>query len=316
MKGRSLCLVIEAPDFMEDVISYLLWQRGCSGVMIEDPRLIKKKLADHVWEASVFDEKSVITGRIAIKSWFKNDQQGKDNMQKIREDLTSLISIWKITEKDISVIEYSELEVDWLAEFKKGFSGRLIGEKIVIKPTWEKWQADEGQVVIEMDPGMAFGSGDHSTTSLCLQALEKYWQKSAKVADIGCGSAILAIAAALLGAKEVIALDNDDAAVKVALENVKLNRVEGIVRVTKGNLADNLTGKYDIILANIVADPIIKLLPQVKKLLSPAGVFICSGILTARAGEVEKAIAVHELSICEKWHDGCWYAAAVRQKIG
>ncbi|MEG1501330.1 MAG: 50S ribosomal protein L11 methyltransferase, partial [Clostridiales bacterium] len=158
------------------------------------------------------------------------------------------------------------------------------------------------------------GSGQHETTSLCLEALQKYWHKQARIADIGCGSGILGIAAALLGATEVQSIDNDQKAVEISQENALLNNVSALVRAKKGDLSRGLQGKFDLILANIVADAIIDLAAQVGDFLNPQGIFIASGILDIRQEDVSKAFLLNDWQVLEIMEQGQWRAFIVQKQ--
>jgi ribosomal protein L11 methyltransferase len=314
VKEQYICLSVTIPDRLEEIVGQLFWQYDCQGLMIDDPRMIAEHLQRRDWEASVFAGQQIITGHIEIRAWFAADEAGRKNIGDFREALASLLTMSDLDEKDITIKQTLAPNVDWVAEFKKHFHMRLIGQNIIIKPSWEEYKPQAGQIIIEMDPGMAFGSGDHTTTALCLAALEKYLPPTATVADIGCGSAILAIAAALLGAQKVWAVDNDAQAVQIAKENIALNKVSHIVQVTCGHLADEGREKFDVIMANIVADPIIELIPRAAHLLVPQGFFIASGILQSRAAEVEEVLLRHGFSIQETWLENGWYAVVAMQQ--
>lgn len=314
MKEQYICLSVTIPDRLEEPVSQLFWQYDCQGLMIDDPRMIAEHLQRRDWEASVFAGQQIITGHIEIRAWFAADEAGRKNIGDFRGALASLLTMSDLDEKDIIIKQALVPNVDWVAEFKKHFHTRLIGQNVIIKPSWEEYKPQAGQIIIEMDPGMAFGSGDHTTTALCLAALEKYLLPAAVVADIGCGSAILAIAAALLGAQKVWAVDNDAQAVQIAKENIILNKVGHIVQVACGHLADEGREKFDVIMANIVADPIMELIPMAAHLLVPQGFFIASGILQSRAAEVEKVLLRHGFSIQETWLEKGWYAVVAMQQ--
>lgn len=202
-------------------------------------------------------------------------------------------------------------EEEWRDNWKQFFKVTEIGEKLLIVPSWEKVDDLKGRIPLNIDPGAAFGTGTHATTRLCLTLLEQY-AKDAKMVDIGCGSGILGIGAALLGAKSVIGVDIDSVAVRIANENAQINKVENIARFIEGDLADKISGKYDLICANIVADAIISLAPQVKSLLKENGVFICSGIIDIRAKEVEMALENNGYTILEHKITDNWNAYAVK----
>ena len=200
-------------------------------------------------------------------------------------------------------------EEDWANNWKQYYHGFAASERIFIYPIWE--QPEDGYpIAIGLDPGMAFGSGTHETTELCLQALEKYSKAGNRVLDVGTGSGILAIAAAKLGAAEVLAIELDENAVKVAKENVEYNGVIPKVEVRVGNLADGVSEKYDIIVANILADVICVLAKDVKKLLNPQGIFITSGIIADKTDMVKRALTEAGLTVTEVTEKGEWRMVA------
>ena len=180
--------------------------------------------------------------------------------------------------------------------------------------TWENYEAQEGDLIIELDPGMAFGTGTHETTSMCIRELEKYVDSTKRVFDIGCGSGILAIAAAKLGAKEVVAGDLDEVAVKVSKENCELNDVSDKVIVKHGSLFEVVEGKADVIVANIIADIIKILANDVSKFLSEDGVFISSGIIHAKIDEVVESLEKNGFEIAEIVKLGEWSAIVSKLK--
>lgn len=160
--------------------------------------------------------------------------------------------------------------------------------------------------MLTLNPGMAFGTGTHDTTRLCMELLEKYITPEDSVLDVGCGSGILAITAALLGAKEIKGCDIDEVAVKVAGENAALNKVADRIAFHKGDLTSQVEGSFQLICANIVADVIIRLAPVVPKLMRPDAAFLCSGILTTREDDVRAALAAAGLEIVHAAHEGEW----------
>ncbi len=199
-------------------------------------------------------------------------------------------------------------EEDWAGSWKKYYKPLRIGEKLVVVPAWEKYEEKPGDLIIKMDPGMAFGTGTHETTRLVAMLIEKYVQKGDVCLDLGTGSGILAIAASKLGAKSVNAYDIDPVAVRVAGENVKDNKIDNIVCGTS-DLFNGIEEKtYDLICANIVADIIIRMLPDVKKYLKPNGILITSGIIDERAEEVLKAAEMTPLCYVETKEEKNWCA--------
>lgn len=186
-------------------------------------------------------------------------------------------------------------EEDWANAWKEHFDVERYGERLVVVPSWRTYEARDGDIVITLDPGMAFGTGQHETTRMCLEALEREVRPGARVLDLGCGSGILAIAAAKLGAAVVLALDIDEDCVRIARENATLNGA-GAVRASSGSLghawpASELSREFDVIVANIVANPIIEMARALVAALSPAGTLIASGIIAAREDDVREALS-------------------------
>jgi ribosomal protein L11 methyltransferase len=203
---------------------------------------------------------------------------------------------------------------DWTEAWKEFYKPLRIGKRMVIKPTWEKMAVKPSDIVVELDPGMAFGTGMHATTRLCLQALESYFKAGESVLDVGTGSGILAIAAAKLGAAPVVALDNDPIAVKAAAENAALNGVGENISLFTGELADLPSfypAQYDLVLANILAAPLIEMMPQLKARLAPGGILILSGLIEEQAEMMTAALQQHGLTIRQELSEDDWLALAV-----
>ncbi|MBQ8827830.1 MAG: 50S ribosomal protein L11 methyltransferase [Clostridia bacterium] len=206
-------------------------------------------------------------------------------------------------------------EEDWANNWKKYFKPMKVGSKILLCPTWELDnlpEEDEGRTKLIIDPGMAFGSGQHETTKLCMELIEKYITKDTKVLDVGTGSGILGIAALLLGAEDVTGVDIDALSVKVAAENARINGVGDRFNVKCGNLADDISGKYDMITANIVADIILTLMPAATKLLSDDGIFIMSGIIDIRYDDVAEGLKKNGFEIIEVQRERGWCAVTAK----
>lgn len=199
-----------------------------------------------------------------------------------------------------------EDDTEWKDKWKEYFKPARISDSIVVKPTWEEYQKQEGDLVIEIDPGMAFGTGTHETTSLCVKMLEQYQKKSDKVLDVGCGSGILSIAAALLGAEDVLGVDIDPVAVEVAAENIALNGAEKTARAQYGDLTKGIDYKADIVVANLMADLVMMLAEDVAKHMKPGGLFISSGILVEKEITVVEHLRARGFAIMEVREDGGW----------
>ena len=205
------------------------------------------------------------------------------------------------------------LEEDWRNNWKKYFNPMPVGDKLLIRPSWRDDYDPNGRVVLNIDPGLAFGTGNHETTRLCLEAVERYLKEGDTVLDVGCGSGILAIASLLLGAGSAVGVDIDETAVKTAKENAEINNVADRFTAITGELTEKVTGKYNLIVANIVADAIMFLSKGVKEFMTPDTVYIMSGIIDTRADEVISAISP-DFEIIEKYEDKGWVCLVAKAK--
>lgn len=298
-----------------EAISNILMEERCGGVMIEDPKdfLFQKKNEldwDYV-EEEVFN-KSGQDG-VLIKTYIPEERNVLELIETVKARIALLPSFGlDIGEGSVSLSNVNES--DWANEWKKYYKPTKVGKKIVVKPSWEEYEKQEGDLIIELDPGMAFGTGTHETTSMCIRELENYVDETKTVFDIGCGSGILAIAAAQLGAKEVVAGDLDEVAVKVSKENCEINNVSYKVVVKHGSLFEVVDSKADVIVANIIADIIKILAKDVSKFLKDDGVFISSGIILAKIDEVCEALEENGFEIVKVERLGEWSAIVSKLK--
>lgn len=204
---------------------------------------------------------------------------------------------------------------DWVNNWKQYFHPMPIGKKLLIRPTWEDEYDPQGRTVLHIEPGLAFGTGSHPTTKLCLETLENYISKNSTVLDIGCGSGILSIASLLLGAKSAFGVDIDKLAVKTALENAKENGFEPpVFKAVNGNLSDKVTGKYNVIVANIVADIIMDFNKEVGHFLDKDGVYITGGIIDSRKDEVIYSFEQNGFKIIENFEEKGWNVFVCKAK--
>ena len=199
-------------------------------------------------------------------------------------------------------------DADWSENWKKYFHATEIGDKLAIVPSWEEYDNKENRKILHIDPGAAFGTGTHATTSLCLSMLENYVAEGSKMLDIGCGSGILSIASVLLGAKTAVGVDIDAQSVKTAKENAELNNVSGKTEYIVG---DKISGKYNVVCANIVADVVIRLLGDVRAFMEENAVLLVSGIIDARENDVLAAAEKHGFKVKEKQYKDNWCAFAL-----
>ncbi len=297
-----------------EAITNILYEQNVGGVSIEDPKDFKfQKKNEYDWD---FVEEEIFNSGydgVIIKTYITEERDVTEDVNLIKEKIQGL----KEFGIDIgeAIVELSQVdEEDWANEWKNYYKPTKVGKNVVVKPTWEEYEEQSGDLIIELDPGMAFGTGTHETTTMCIQQLENYVKKDSKVFDIGCGSGILAIAAAKLGAKEVVAVDLDEVAVKVSKENIELNKVEDKVTALHGNLTEVINDKADIVVANIIADIIKILAKDVSNFMKEDAVFISSGIIHAKVDEVKESLIKNGFEIVEVQTLGEWNAIVSKLK--
>lgn len=301
-------LVIHTTTEGSDAVSALLMEAGSAGTMIEDRADIPDPSKPHgYWEIIDPGLVNTMPEDVLVHAWFEPGENLPLLAENLRAELASLAA---------RCPEYGALALDtksvddkaWKDVWKKYYKSFYAGMHLVVKPTWEPFDPKPGDRVIEMDPGMAFGSGTHETTFMCLSLLEKYLSGGESVIDVGTGSGILAIGAALFGAGQVLAIDIDPDAVRVASENVALNHVGETVSVQQGNLLDRVDAVCDVCVANIISDVIISFASPLLSHVRPGGLFICSGIVSSRAEEVRRALEDASWKILEQKEKGDWTA--------
>ncbi len=289
-----------------EIISNIFIESGSKGVMIEDPSDFhlqgQDPLAWDYMEKEVFD-----FGHedVRVIGYFSSEEDINEKISEIEKRLDYVKSL----DLDTGTLEIYKREVkqeNWENEWKKYFNVQKVSDSIVIKPSWEEYTAKEGEKIIDIDPGMAFGTGTHETTRMCINAIEKYMNKGDSLIDIGCGSGILSIAAAHLGAEKVIAVDLDKLAVKVSKENVGLNGFSNTIDVRYGDLTDVIEEKADVIVANIIADIIAKLSENIADFMKDGGYFISSGIINDKKDFVIGKLKENNFDIIEEKNDGEW----------
>ena len=275
---------IQTTHAATEAVADVFHSLGAGGVVIEDPLLLNTLRTSGTWELCDIPEQEN-TEIVVVTAYFPDDSELHDRLATVEEEMAAI-------EERIGSCRFGNTcfrtisETDWENEWKQFFHTTRITEHIVIKPTWEEYEAEPEDKVIELDPGMAFGTGTHHTTGMCMRRLEKVIEPGMTVFDVGAGSGILSIAAAKLGAKNVKAIDIDATAVKVARENVANNNLSSVIEVAKGDLLHATEGKADVIIANIIADIIIMLLPDIPGKLNEDGIFLASGIISDRLEDV------------------------------
>lgn len=294
-----------------EAVSGILYNTGIKGVSIEDPKDIEiEKKRPQDWDYFDEDVLKVKDGAV-VKGYYKDDENFEKYLKYI-EDKVNNLGNYGIDKGKGTVTVNKVKEEDWENNWKQYYKPYRAGSRVVIKPIWEKYNPKRDDIVVQLDPGMAFGTGTHETTRMCIKSLEKYIRPDTRVFDIGTGSGILAITAAKLGAKYVTAVDVDRTAVESALKNIKYNAVENI-DVFRGNLMEAVCGKADVIVANIIADAIISLTEDAEKFLVPGGIFISSGIINDRSQDVVEKLKGSGFKIEEINVDGEWVCIAAKK---
>lgn len=301
-------LIINLNPMAVEAVANMVLELGIEGIEIDD-----NILSDEDKEAmyvGYVDESIVPLDEHRVIAYLDENQdvmmikgQVEDGLNRVKEFL----------ELGSAHIEIEEMpEENYEEKWKDFYSSFRVGERIIVTPIWEEAQADEDDILIKVDPGMAFGSGTHETTSMCMEILLDENVEGKSVVDVGCGSGILGITAAKLGASEISGVDIDEAAVSIAKENVLTNEVDKVMSVYHGNLLDQVSKKVDVVVANILADVIIMIAGDVKKILADDGIFIASGIILDKVEEVQVALKAVGFSKVVVREQGEWAAMTAR----
>lgn len=295
-------------------ISNILHEAGASGVVIEDPFELQKEREDQFGEIYQLNPDDYPNEGVIIKAYLPVNSFIKENVEEIKLAIKNL-SLFNI---DIgrNLVTISEVnEEEWATAWKKYYYPVKISEKFTIVPTWEEYTpVNSDELIIELDPGMAFGTGTHPTTVMCIQALERTIKSGDRVIDVGTGSGVLSIAAALLDASSIMALDLDEVAVESAKMNIELNKVQDKVTVSQNNLLDGMEEKVDVVVANILAEVILRFTDDVARVVKKDGFFIASGIIFNKKDEVKESIINVGFEIVETIQMEDWVAILAKRK--
>lgn len=293
-----------------ELVSEILQELGAGGVVIEDPALLNEYIRSGLWDYTDLKE-SDETEVVTVKAYWAMDDALEGKLQNLAARLAALTA--NGVDKGAGTVSWRAVaDEDWSETWKEFFHTEKIGERTVIKPTWEDYEAKAEEIVVELDPGAAFGTGQHTTTALCIRALETLVKPGMTVFDVGTGSGVLSIVAAKLGAGRVEAVDFDPVAVRIAAENVRQNGVANVVRTGQSDLLKSVEGKADLIIANIIADIIVRLFGEVKESLAAGALMLLSGIIEDRLHDVTKAAARHGFHIERIEEEKGWAAVIVR----
>jgi len=274
-----------------------------------------------IWSLNIDDPNDMITHQNQVRWDYIDEKLLERDMTKAHvkyytEDENEALEIRKKAISDGFSCSVDKLKAeDWENGWKKYYKPFKLGEKVVIIPAWEEYELKDGELPVILDSGMAFGTGTHETTKMCIGFIEKYISNESNVLDIGTGSGILSICAARFGNKNITAIDIDELAVKIAKENVELNGFSNEIKVLQGDLFKKITGKYNVIIANIVADIIKELFNGIDNFLAENGLFITSGIITERRNEVVSYAEEKGFVVFDENEDDGWTAIVFKKKI-
>ena len=298
-----------------DMVSQILIDAGSDGTMIEDKNDVSlNQRPEGQWD--IIDEEIArrIGDDVKVTGYYEVDASLRDRVHVGESEVRRVKAMdLGFDLGKMEVVQKTFAEEDWAENWKKSFKPFRLGRHMVIKPGWAEYEVQPEDRIIEIDPGMAFGTGTHETTGMCVELVEKYVKPGMNAIDVGTGTGILAIAAAHMGAEDVLAIDIDRVAVRVAAENIRINGYEGRIRCKAGDLLENVDEQADVVIANIIADVIIMMAAPVKKHIKDGGMFICSGISRERKQDVLDALEdakYNVLDVCEK---GGWCAIAAEK---
>ena len=296
-----------------ELIAEIFRDLGASGVVIEDPELVNDYITSGKWDYTdipIAKETEVVVE----KAYLPVNGELEGRIQTLQQEIKALESRGVNTAP--AVLTTAELQdEDWSDTWKQYFHTEKPGERVVIKPTWEEYEPKDDEVVIELDPGAAFGTGTHATTSMCIRQLEKLVKPGMTVFDVGTGSGILSIISAKLGAKNIQAVDYDDSVLKIVEENLEQNNVQDIISVAQSDLMQNVHGKAELVIANIIADIIIRLFDQLDEHLEQGGTLLTSGIIEDRIEDVLAAAEKHGYGVVERLENKGWACITFKRKV-
>ena len=297
MTNKWLEMRINVPDQAVDLVSQALMELGCTGITA----------AEKVLDTFVVPSFESLANDPVLRAYFIYPESVEDLCLSIRQALSGLEAIYPELAK--TRLDYRELaDHDWASDWQQHFPPFKVGKRLVIHPSWIDWPATGNEAVLTLDPGQAFGTGTHATTGLCLEALSDHFETTCppqRVLDVGTGSGILAMAAAALGAKAVVACDIDSDSCQVAAENVRKNRLSRQISITDSPL-DEIPGQYDLVLANILAGENIRLAAPLVQRLAPQGRLVLSGILIEQEQQVIAGFTDFPLTLLSTSHRDEW----------
>ena len=298
-----------------DMVSQILMDAGSSGTMIEDRNDVAlNQRPEGQWV--IIDEEIArrIGDDVKVTGYYEVDAGLNDRVRFVEGEIRRVKGMdLGFDAGKLEILQQTFAEEDWAENWKKAFKPLRLGRHMLVKPGWADCEVLPGDRVIEIDPGMAFGTGTHETTGMCVELVEKYVSPGVNAIDVGTGTGILAIAAAYMGARDVLAIDIDPVAVRVARDNIVLNGLADKITAREGDLLEAVDEVADVVIANIIADVICMLAEPVKAHIKKNGLFICSGIARERQDEVISALNAAGYQDLDVRNQGEWAAICARR---
>ncbi|MGZ4134684.1 MAG: 50S ribosomal protein L11 methyltransferase [Tumebacillaceae bacterium] len=294
-----------------EAVSAILERFGANGVVLEDSNDLTRTWEDRFGEIYGLNPADFPESGVRVKAYVSLETWQEEMLEQIKAEIQGLRELGLdpgVATVDVRISD----EEEWANEWKKYYHPVRVTERLTIKPTWEEYTPGANEQVIELDPGMAFGTGTHPTTTLCLRTLERVIQAGDTVVDVGCGTGILSIACAKLDAKSVLALDLDPVAVQVARENIELNGESDKITVRANDLLVGVEEQFDVVVANILAEIILKMIANARDVLKPNGTFITSGIIKDKAELVREALVANGFVVVDTIVEEDWVALVAK----
>jgi ribosomal protein L11 methyltransferase len=297
----------------EEATANFLLEMGAEGTSTADPEVLTRTWKQRYGEIVDLDPADYPEEGIWVTGYFSEARFSEEQIHRLQEKVEGLAD-FGLDPGPASIVHRTVSEESWASAWKAYYKPTKVTSRLTVKPVWEDYEPEsEDEQIIQLDPGMAFGTGTHPTTVLSLRLLEKYLNTGDRVIDVGCGSGILSAAAAKLGAGRVLALDLDPVAVENAEKNIGYNQVKDRVQVRQGDLLKGVTETANLVVANILAEIILLFTADVPRVLETGGTFLASGIISQKEAEVVDGMNRAGLKVVERIHDGDWVALAARK---
>ncbi len=295
-----------------EAVSAILERYGATGVVIEDSNDLTRTWEDRYGEIYGLNPADFPESGVRVKAYVSLETWKDEMCESIKAEVDGLKALGLDPAPATVSVRIAD-EEEWADEWKKYYHPVRVTDRLTIKPTWEDYMPERpDEVVIELDPGMAFGTGTHPTTALCMRTLERVVKRGDRIVDVGCGTGILSIACAKLGAESVLALDLDPVAVQVATENIELNGESEKVSVRANDLLNGVTERFDVVVANILAEIILLMIPSAAGVMKEHATLITSGIIKEKETLVRTSLLEHGFQIVDTIIEEDWVALVAK----